>query len=172
MICYCASSLENIHWLISRALQEGQTCLMDAGLMKCSNYLAENSERLLQHYKYELVIMKRASHVFTPMSVCYEVACEIAIGFQMFSCLSETSSEFHAFTEICFLKDTVWFTQHVMTITFDSPPPPVTAYHVNPDKVLALLCNACWRQECSLCCFTRAQSQSHTDIWGWTVSLI
>lgn len=45
---------------------------------------------------------------------------------------------------------------------------PVTAYHVNPDKVFALQCNACCRQECSLCCFTRAQSWSHTDKWRWT----
>lgn len=113
---------------------------------------------MLQHCKYELVIVKRPPPVFTSMSVCYEVACEIAIGFQMFSCLSETSSEFHAFTETCFFHRYGLIYPACADFFF-----PVTAYHVNPDKVLALLCNACCRQECSQCCFTRAQSQSHTD---------
>lgn len=62
---------------------------------------------MLQHCKYELVITKHPSPVFTSMSVCYEVAREIAIGFQMFSCLSETSSEFHALTETSLFTDKV-----------------------------------------------------------------
>lgn len=92
-------------------------------------------------------------------AVCYEMASKIAIGFQMFSCLSGNYSEFHAFIKTC--SDAVWFTPIWWFF-------PVTAYHVNPDKVLALQCNACCRQECSLCCFTRAQSWSHIDRWGWT----
>lgn len=54
---------------------------------------------MFQHCKYEIVIAKHPSAVFTSMSVSYELAGEIVIGFQMFSCFSETSLEFHAFTE-------------------------------------------------------------------------
>lgn len=62
---------------------------------------------MLQHCKYESVIATYPSPVFTSMPVCYEMAHEIAIGFQMFSCLSTTSLEFHAFTETCLFTDTV-----------------------------------------------------------------